>query len=340
MPNFRDSASSCDVCLEPYREKEANREQHILVPCGHMYCFRCIQGLRGLCPSCRKPYQQHIQVWHDAPRSVSPSQMLLDAKENVRIACFNLDRYEGLGSDFHERVEDLLALCVPKEESEDRILPVLQAIERLVLGFKDAHAIAARESHRMHHNVQPAREREEARQNALIELLLQDVEVLQSRLEAHQSIAPVAADMPRSKRLTPILAPNPLFGRVDPLAPGAFYYVGPPPGHGVKLGRQTPARTLASPRTSRDELLNSYLERVQDKLDRAEQEDAARRAAMPDYYAAEPPTEPLLLNTHEYDQDVNRFPLADALGLQRNHSSAGLGLGFDSRDPIGGTLFR
>lgn len=78
----------------------------------------CVDGLtRGLCPSCREPIQQHIRVFSDPPRTVPPSQLLLDTKENVKKACVFLDRYPGLDSDFSDRIDDLLALCVPKEES-------------------------------------------------------------------------------------------------------------------------------------------------------------------------------------------------------------------------------
>ena len=80
--------------------------------------YRCIQeGLHGQCPACRGPIQQHIRVWSAVPRSVSPSRLLLDTKANVRKACDFLERYPGLDGDFSERMEDLLALCVPKEES-------------------------------------------------------------------------------------------------------------------------------------------------------------------------------------------------------------------------------
>ena len=80
--------------------------------------YRCIQeGLHGQCPACRGPIQQHIRVWSAVPRSVSPSRLLLDTKANVRKACDFLERYPGLDGDFGERMEDLLALCVPKEES-------------------------------------------------------------------------------------------------------------------------------------------------------------------------------------------------------------------------------
>ncbi|KZV62417.1 hypothetical protein PENSPDRAFT_758717 [Peniophora sp. CONT] len=336
MPNFRDSASSCDVCLEPYREGEPHRMQHILVPCGHMYCLSCVNGLaRGLCPSCREPIQQHIRVYNDPPRAVLPSQLLLDTKNNVEKACVNLDRYPGLDSDFSDRIDDLLALCVPKEESEDRIIPVLQAIEKLINGFKEAHSIAAREVHTMRRNLKLAAEGEEARNKALTEVLLDDVEILKSRLKAYETAFPVAPDMPRlSKRLPPIIAPEPIFGHVDPLAPGVFYFVGPSPGRGVKLGSST--SMPGTPRTPRDLLLQSYQNRAADKVDEAEREAETRRRNMPGYIPT-PPARHLLHNTDGYAQDTASFSTFDALGLQPSQPSqspVGLGLAFDGGGSI------
>ena len=57
----------------------------------------------------------------DAPRAVSASQDLLDAKQNVKLACRDLNRHPGLGDDFSERINDLLDLCVPKEESVSNV---------------------------------------------------------------------------------------------------------------------------------------------------------------------------------------------------------------------------
>lgn len=190
----------------------------------------------------------------------------------------------------------------------------------------------------MRRNLKLAAEGEEARNKTLSEVLLDDVEILKHRLRKYEkAFGTVSPDMPRlplNERLPPITAPEPIFGHVNPLAPGMFYFVGPSPGRGVKLGSS--ASISGTPRTPRDLLLQTYQNRAADKVEQVEREAETRRRNMPGYIPT-PPAGYLLHNTDGYAQDTASFPTFDALGLQPSQTSqspVGLGLAFDGGGSI------
>lgn len=206
---------------------------------------------------------------------------------------------------------------------EDRIIRVLNGIELLVLEYKQAYGKAAENEHRLNRTWKPAAEAEAALKELVISLLLDDVEVLKSRIKAYEEAFPVSADisrLPLSKRSPPVPAPKPTFGPVNPLPPGVFYYVGPTPGQGVKLGR--PSRLSDTQQVSREHLRQSYWERAQEI--QAEQEAKARRAtAQHSMYG--PVAGPFSLDAGAIPQGATSLPSGDALGLE-SLSFAGLGL--------------
>ena len=76
----------CSICLEAYNQ--TNRRPHILVPCGHTFCFSCINALKVQnCPNDSTPIREKIPNWEII------GQILNNEDEDESSDVFAEDRY-------------------------------------------------------------------------------------------------------------------------------------------------------------------------------------------------------------------------------------------------------
>src|SRR3989338_8480637 len=77
MPNFSLAGNDghdfmCNICLEPWMEPSE------LVPCGHVFCSRCVKKLKNMkCPTCRTGFKS----------TQPPNRILVNQAKAVIVKC-------------------------------------------------------------------------------------------------------------------------------------------------------------------------------------------------------------------------------------------------------------